>query len=382
MTLLQIFLFMRTLSKLFILSAVMVGTLSCLSQKKLAEPATVISKMTDASGVKEGSLVYSLPMTVFTIKIEMERTIEIPGPYSKFAGDLLGLNRVILNEGESWSVKGISVNLHEEADPSEFYVIESNTLFNTNVLALKKEGLILDLNPALYISERNRSDNKGTYINNFHSYDLGADEYFQVQRDTVYKRVNVDSTFIRIPYLVEKKKRLTIDQLAEKAARRLMELRDGKILILTGEATVFPQNEAALNEINRLEKEYTELFTGKTWRESKTLSFQLVPKKEMVGKPVVLFTFSELTGPLTGTETKGIPVTVELVPEQKSRDITIITRQQVDPSTPKYDKLFYRIPDVVNVKISSGTETLYNSRSLIYQFGQVMQLPANYIIGK
>ena len=78
-----------------------------------------------------------------------------------------------------------------------------------------------------------------------------------------------------------------------------MELRDGKILILTGEANVFPQNEAALNEINRLEKEYTELFAGKSWKESKTLSFQLIPKKEMVGKPVVLFRFSEQTGPLT-----------------------------------------------------------------------------------
>ena len=87
---------MRTLSKLFILSVVMVGTLSCLSQKKLAEPATVISKLSDASGVKEGSLVYSLPMTVFTIKVEMERTIEVPGPYSRFAGDLLGLNKVII----------------------------------------------------------------------------------------------------------------------------------------------------------------------------------------------------------------------------------------------------------------------------------------------
>jgi hypothetical protein len=40
------------------------------------------------------------------------------------------------------------------------------------------------------------------------------------------------------------------------------------------------------------------------------------------------------------------------------------------------------VPDVVNMKISLGDDVLFNSRRLIYQFGQVVQLPANYIIGK
>jgi hypothetical protein len=46
------------------------------------------------------------------------------------------------------------------------------------------------------------------------------------------------------------------------------------------------------------------------------------------------------------------------------------------------DKIFYRVPDVVNISISSGNETILSSRRLIYQFGQVVQLPSNYIIGK
>ena len=161
-------------------------------------------------------------------------------------------------------MKVLQLKLSEELDPSEFYVIESNTLFQTNVLALKKEGLILDLNPGIIYSAERQIGVKEQKINQFRSFDLGSDEYFQLQSDTAYRRVNVDSTFIRIPYIVEKKKRLTVDQLAEKAARRLMEMRDGKHLILTGEANVFPQSDAAINEMNRLEKEYTELFTGKT----------------------------------------------------------------------------------------------------------------------
>jgi hypothetical protein len=376
------YLLMKRLNGLTIILSVAILTGSCLSQKKLVQPATAISPLTDTTVIRGGSLVYSLPQTSFTISVEMERIIQKPGPYWKYANDLLGFPDIITSDREIWSITGITVKSHQEVDPSGYYVIESNTLFHTNVLTLRKEGLIMDLNPLIYNDEGSLITNKQMNTGLPGIYDLGSDEYFQIQRDTAYKRVSIDSSFVRIPYLVEKKKKLTIDQLAEKAAKRLMELRDGKFLILTGEATVYPQNEAALIEISRIEKEYTELFTGKSWKENKTFSFQLTPKKEMIGKPLTLFRFSSQNGPLSVSEKNGIPVMVELIPEQKTKEIAIIKKQQTQSSESKFDKLYYRIPDVVNLKISRGPETLFNSRRLIYQFGEVMQLPANYIIGK
>ena len=97
----------------------------------------------------------ALPRTVLTFTVEFERTIEKPGPYARYASDLLGLEKVIMAESESWSIEGIAVNSREELDPSEYYIIESNSLFQTNVLALKKEGLILDLNPQSFHSSGN-----------------------------------------------------------------------------------------------------------------------------------------------------------------------------------------------------------------------------------
>jgi hypothetical protein len=312
----------------------------------------------------------------------MERTIEKPGPYAQYAGDFLGLTDVIMNENESWSIKGVTVKAHDELDPSQFYVISSTSLFQTNVLALRKEGLILDLNPAVFYTNEKQSNLNESGNIQYHSFDLGSDEYFQLQRDTAYKRMNVDSSFVRIPYIVEKKKKLPLDQLAEKAAKRLMELRDGKHLILTGEATVFPQSEAAINEINKMEREYTELFTGKTITESFSFSYQVIPAKTMTGKPVTLFLYSEKTGPVKGTSVGGNPVTMEFFPEKKTRDITVINRANAKSDSKKYDKLYYRVPDVVAVKINLGNEKLFDSRKLIYQFGEVIQLPENYIIGR
>jgi hypothetical protein len=373
---------MKNVIRLSLIISVLFITSSCFPGKKLPESEVVILPLSDTVTLREGSIVYALPRTVFTVVVEMERTIEKPGPYSRFAGDLLGMNNVILSENESWEIISIKVISSQEVDPSEFYVISSNTLFQSNVLALKKEGLILDLDPSSFKTDLAQTASRGSGSESLISFDLGSDEYFQVQRDTAYKRVSVDSSFIRIPYIVEKKKKLTEDQLAEKAAKRLMDLRDGKLLILSGEATVFPQNEAAINEINKVEKEYTELFTGKTLKETRTYMYQVIPSKEMVGKPVTLFRLSETTGPVSANMTVGKPVTIEFVPEQKTKDLTFIDKPQSESVSPGFDKLFYRMPDVVSIKILFGTEQLLSSRRLIYQFGQIIPLPANYIIGK
>jgi hypothetical protein len=373
---------MKATVRLSILLITLLLAWSCASSNKSGNSNAVILPLSDSTALREGSIVYGLPRTVFTVVVDMERIIEKPGPYAQYANDLLGLNGVIKNESESWSIEGITVRTHDELDPSEFYVISSTSLFQTNVLSLRKEGLILDLNPAIYYSSEKQGNLVESENIQSRSFDLGSDEYFQLQRDTAYKRMNIDSSFVRVPYIVEKKKILSIDQLAEKAAKRLMELRDGKHMILTGEATVFPQSDAAINEINRLEKAYTELFTGKTVKEKFAFSYQLVPQKIMVGKPVTLFQFSDLTGPVTGTIKGGRPVTVELTPEKKTKDLTIMNRVNTKSGTQKYDKLYYRVPDVVGIKISLGSEKLFDSRKLIYQFGEVVQLPANYIIGK
>jgi predicted nucleic acid-binding protein len=373
---------MKATIRLFAFLPILLIAFSCSTNKRIADSNSVILPLSDSMALRDGSIVYGLPRTVFTVAVEMERTIDKPGPYAQYAEDLLGLTNVIKNENESWTIENITVKSHDELDPSEYYVINSTSLFQTNVLTLRKEGLILDLNPSVFYSAEKQGNINESGNLQLNSYDLGSDEYFQLQRDTAYKRLNVDSSFVRIPYIVEKKKKLAVDQLAEKAAKRLLELRDGKHLILTGEATVFPQNDAAINEINRLEKAYTELFTGKTIKETFTFSYQIIPQKSMVGKPVALFQFSDLTGPIKSAANGGKAVTIEFSPEKKTKDLTIINRLQSRSEAKKFDRLFYRVPDVVGIKINLGSEKLFDSRKLIYQFGEIIQLPANYIIGK
>jgi hypothetical protein len=374
---------MKKITRLIIiLILVPVAISSCLTRKKASDSARITSISSDTMGLRDGSLIYALPRTVFTIKVEAERTLIIPGPYADYAEDFLGLKDVPKSREEHWSLKSLSISSNEEIDPSEYYVIHTNGMFRSNVLVLKKEGIILDLNPAINYQELNNSVNNRFNINRLNPVDLGSDEYYEVQTDTAFRRVKIDSVFIRIPYIIEKKKQLSQDQLAERAAKRLMELRDGKVLILTGEATVFPQDNASINEINRMEKEYTELFTGKCITEINTFTYQFIPMKESSGKTFAIFRFSEKTGPLEAGSANGIPVLAEVIPEQKTKDIVIIEKGAQKSSNALHDKLFFRMPDVANIKISMNGKTLYSARKLVFQLGEIIQLPSNYVIGK
>ena len=329
---------MKTVQRLSFLLITFFIVSSCSSTRSVADK-TMVSPLTGTSVIRDGSIVYGLPRTVFTVVVDMERTIELPGPYARYAGDMLGLDNVIRNENESWTIENVTVRTSEELDPSEFYVIKSSNLFQSDVLKLKAEGIILDLNPDIYASTGNQSGSTGSEPGQYRSYDLGSDEYFRLQRDTAYKRVNLDSSFIRIPYIVEKMKKLSVDQLAEKAAKRLMELRDGKHMILTGEANVFPQSDAAINEINRLEKQYTELFTGRTISEKRVFTYQVIPAKEMIGKPVTIFRFSDVTGPVAGSEKGGQPVNVVFTPEQKTKALSILNNTVTDRDGQTFNRL-------------------------------------------
>jgi hypothetical protein len=355
----------------------------CTTLQKGTSSDIVILPLGGDVKITDASIVYALPLTVLEFDITARKTIEVPGPYAGFAGEMLGLNNVITEENERWSLADVTMNCVEELDPSQFYIIQGTTLMQTDLLALKKNGLVLDINPEVY-SETGFSGNQGGRRGAGLLFpDLGAQEYVSTKTDTAYRVVKADTVFIRVPYLIEKKKGMTLEAQASDAADRLLELREGKHMILTGETNIFPQDGAAIDEINRLDREYTALFAGKSMTETKHFRVWFTPVLSMAGEKRTIFKFSETDGVLTATDSKGTPVLIEMTPSNKTKNLNLITRpvsSEREAKTP--DKLYYRVPDVVDIRISSGNETLYTGRKLIYQFGNTVTLPSNFIIGK
>jgi len=333
--------------------------------------------------VTEGSIVYALPQTVLEFDIISEKRTEIPGPFAGYAREMIGLDNVITAGNETWTLNDVRIKTVEELDPSQYYVIQGTTLMQTNLLALKENGLILDINPDIYARTGHSNLQQGTDIRGLMFPDRGTYEYVSTRTDTAYRVVKADTAFIRIPYLVRNKKGMTVAEEAREAADRLLELREGRHMILTGETNIFPQDGAAINEITRLEREYTALFAGKTWSEVKHFRIWLTPDLSMAGERTAIFSFSDKEGVLPAGDAGGRPVQVEMTPSGKTGELKLV----VMPVTSQRDlaardRLYYRVPDVAGFKVIMGDETICTARKLVYQFGTTVTLPSNFIIGK
>jgi len=263
---------------------------------------TVAGPLGNKTTVTDGCLVYALPMTVFELDILAEKRTEVPGPYAGYASELIGLDNVITVQTEKWTLAGVRLSAVEELDPSQFYIIQGTALMQTNMLALRKSGLVLDINPDVYSRTTHSEQHGGPDYAGVLFPDRGAYEYVATKTDTAYRLVKVDTAFIRVPYLVQKKKGMSVAEEAREAADRLLELREGRHMILTGETNVFPQDGAALDEINRLEREYMALFAGKSLTETRHFRIWVTPDPEMAGRKTTIFTFSETAGVNTSAD--------------------------------------------------------------------------------
>lgn len=351
---------------------------SCGTMKKVPEGAGIkVLPMGDTVRLHEGAVVYALPLTAFEFTVVAEKKTMKAGPYNRYAEQFLGLKDAITEDKVVWTIKEVAINPVLEGDPSQYYMIESDGLIETNALALRSAGLIMDISSGRYGNGTLTGSNENSDAR-LSFRDMGSDTYYNMEQDTAYRVVELDTTFVRIPYVLERRRQLSLEQQAENTASILLELREGRHMILTGEANVFPQDRAAVDEISRLEDEYISLFIGKSAREKKTFRFFMIPTSEMLGQPTVLFRFSSVAGVVDATDLSGRPVVVEMLKAGKVENINMIQRDL--SMGQKYDKLYYRIPEIVNIRVADGRTTLGNTRQPVYQFGKIVTLPANYII--
>lgn len=353
----------------------------CAPQKVAVQPRATVVPLSDTVQITGTSLIYALPQTVFAIDVTLQRTIEKPGPYASFARDLLGIGDAITAESEEWSVVSANLMPLEEIDPSEFYVVTATGMMEAGALVMKRQGLLLDITMENMINRKLSFTGGDSDFAALRFTDLGSTQYFAVQRDTAYRLVKTDTSFFRIPYLVENRKQLTREQLAERAARTLLELREGRHMILTGETNVFPQHNASIDEISRLEREYLSLFAGKVWTGFVSMTIYYTPEPGKGSESGVLFRLSGTKGIVDATDNTGVPVTINLTAAGKTKPLVMSADLQSLTSAPG-DGLVYRIPEVADVEIKTGNRTVLRTRTVVHQYGQKVILPQNFVPGK
>ena len=148
--------------------------------------------------------------------------------------------------------------------------------------------------------------------------------------------------------------------------------------MLTGEYEVYPNGEAmaaAIEKLDQLEASYLSLFTGKTISGLKKKTWFIIPEEGSAPSEYRLEMFSEQLGFVPADLMEGLPLEVQITPLGKTNlpgNYFSQNRGQISQNN-----LYYRMPDVAQLKVVLGSSVLSLQRISVYQSGAMMTVPVN-----
>ena len=206
-----------------------------------------------------GGLTVAQPRTILAVDVTVEHDVTLSGPYARYAQKYLGV-RAPLTDKTVWSVTGAQIAL-----------LDGDTYLNAAAPAPASTRVL----------SHTASENE-------------------------FARLQPDKTDMTTPAL---------EDAARTAAAQIFSLRRHRIELVTGEAgeNVFGEGlKAALEEIDRLEQSYLELFLGKRIVSTETRRYVVCPQADK--KQYIVCRFSPAAGLLPDTDLSGDIVLLQIEP--------------------------------------------------------------------
>jgi len=323
----------------------------CNSKQNIpVEPETSIqvTHLDQLEVAKDSALIYALPQTRLRFKVTAEKIIKKTGPLYRYSERFLGIKNVILKDEVSYKIKKIELETVSEPDPDQYYRISFTGKGFAPPLRLTENGCIAGYNTSPVIIER--------------------------EEEIVLKEKEpLDTSFKYTPYLEDQLVVNSTAKMAEEAANFIYRIRDNRASLVSGELNYFPSNGDALSislkEMDRIEKDFLSLFLGKEAKEEVVFNLDYLPESEV--SKMLFFRFSQFKGVVDKTDLSGSPyyLTVQIKTDN------LIANDTLNKVT--NHGLFYRVPAKALVKLSDGTNTVFNTEATVAQFGSVFSLPAS-----
>lgn len=356
----------------------MVGLSGCFAPRNVVETRPIhVDDTTALSGYA-----YSLPQTSFRLDVEVVKTRTIRGPYYRFAEKLLSLQDVPARNSNSYRISNVRLRSFEEADPTHAFLVKqvSGHTDLSGMLEMGREGLIYN--------DRNTTGSAGDVpIPESQSggplfTELSMERNTAMSIDTFYKTLLTDTSFVRVPVLKEQLMVKTIDEKAEEAADFILELRYERFMMLTGNNST-PMPDYAVSRLDEIEKEYLELFIGKSFEEKFLYTYYVTPSGDEVFENLEILEFSEKRGVVAGGAADSEVLSMEFKKTGKTDILKDPARAGRLPA--RTNELYYRIPDVAEVSVSLGGDQLHYDRYPVCQYGEILAMPVgppeNKILG-
>ncbi|MEJ5267662.1 MAG: DUF4831 family protein, partial [Bacteroidales bacterium] len=219
--------------------------------------------------IKDNILIYYLPRVVFDVIITVETEYFIPGPFASFAEKYLSIRNVNTETRTSSEITGVEVSPIYHADESAcFGIIPGKNKIN---LVFTNDGVIKSINTCSKGKDFEFNNNftiTPNYVNPFNPFtNLSVNRNFTDITDTTYQVIQVDSVFQKIPVFNKRITSKSLEQKAEEAANFILLIRNRKFNQISGFFEIETPSvdlPFMVSEMDKLEKEFLELFIGKT----------------------------------------------------------------------------------------------------------------------
>ena len=233
-----------------------------------------------------GGLTVAQPRTILAVDVTVEHDVTLSGPYARYAQKFLGV-RAPLTDKTTWSITGAQIAL-----------LDGDTYLKAAAPVPASARLL----------SHTASENE-------------------------FARLQPDKTDMTTPAL---------EDAARAAAAQIFSLRRHRIELVTGEAgeNVFGEGlKAALEEIDRMEQSYLELFLGKRIVSTETRRYVVYPQADK--KQYIVCRFSPAAGLLPDTDLSGDIVLLQIEPsgaaksdlEAGPKETQVVACRVADPST-------------------------------------------------
>ncbi len=336
------------------------------------------------AGSSGPGMFYALPHTVFAIDVEVLHTARTPGPYAAYARRYLGLEGVINRSTDTYEISRVSISGFAEPDPTQVYYIGLPAADNQGrsmYLSLTESGLILGINrPDAETGTRGQGHLSKDYgrFGTDATFNHFMDSNLREQIDTIVEQMRVDTLTVQRQTLrrswVEKSTELRASEVAE----YILQIREKKFDLISGFQEINYSKEALeymYSEMDKLESDYLDLFTGITSKSTIRYRFLHTPDKNLTGQKQSIFRFSHTEGVNPDREGDGMPVSILYDRSQVTDLLTARSGGQADEDRRSAAGIHYRIPEYGNIALYVGDTKRAEARLLVNQFGVVTYLP-------
>ena len=299
---------------------------------------------------QQNGIFYSLPRTVIQLHFIIEETQLKEGPYSNYVS-LIGADDYIMEDETVYHIKDVKVEASAESDPNAtFFVAISPKKGEAASFCLNGQGILKGVGVECVEDPKKECCAKTCEDDN-----NAQDGDFKYQ----YSNASIRGS----------------DQMARSAAEMINKIRDEKLKLMTGfQETAFNLDtyRQMYADLETMENDYLSLFVGKRVVKTYVKTVYVIQNKEVNTMSVAKFSPEE--GLSVGLGGNGSVITVQTQSLQTTATLNAPSQSAVE-SLNLDNKLFYRIPEMANVRVNMDDKLLAEKRMSVAQLGVFMLAP-------